>query len=146
MAWGCRFTCLLTRLLGDQFRLPYLLEVRPAAEFGYDGAKSRLVNLAVDPQAQPNVTLVVPGDILAGAGPDDGEGFAGRQAALLQLSGWVDVDSVMTVCRNTFDSSLDTDDCRWAARVLSLPTFSVAERRLSYLGTRRPARCSVYLQ
>lgn len=143
---GCRFAYLLTRPIGDQFRLPYLLEVRPAVEFSYDAARSRLINLAVGTQAGPGFTFVVPGDILAGDGLEEGEGFAGRQAALLQLSGCVDVDSVMTVCRNTFDFSSDTDDRRWAARVLSLPTFSVAERRHSYPGTRRHAPCFVYLQ
>ncbi|KAK4993873.1 chaperone ATPase hsp78 [Elasticomyces elasticus] len=84
---------------GDQFRLPYLLEVRPSSEFAYTAAKTRLVNLNIGSDEGPSVTFVVPGDILAGEeGHLNSErGLAGRQARQLRLAGWIDIDSRLTV-------------------------------------------------
>lgn len=48
----------------------------------------------------PRVTFIVPGDVVAGGDNycNDGEaGFAGREGQLLRLSGWVDMDSRLTV-------------------------------------------------
>ncbi|KAK4975590.1 chaperone ATPase hsp78 [Elasticomyces elasticus] len=84
---------------GDQFRLPYLLEIRPSSEFAHTAAKTRLVNLNIGSDEGPSVTFVVPGDILAGEeGHLDSErGLAGRQARQLRLAGWIDIDSRLTV-------------------------------------------------
>jgi len=84
---------------GDQTRLPYLLESRPNAEFGYDAARNKLVNLRIGQPAGPNVTFVIPGDIVAHediSASLEG-GFAGRQGQLLRLSGWINMESKITV-------------------------------------------------
>ncbi|KAF2495890.1 hypothetical protein BU16DRAFT_560749 [Lophium mytilinum] len=81
----------------DPFRLPYLLEVRPSSEFSYDAAKNKLVNLKLGDDGGPQVTFIVPGDVIAAEGADDGGGFIGRHEQLLRLSGWIDVESRLTV-------------------------------------------------
>ncbi|KAK3708862.1 hypothetical protein LTR37_011192 [Vermiconidia calcicola] len=83
----------------DQTRLPYLLECRPSAEFGYDSARNKLVNLRIGQPGGPNVTFVVPGDIVAHEGDyvSGDAGFAGRQGQLLRLSGWINMESRLTV-------------------------------------------------
>jgi DNA mismatch repair protein MSH5 len=53
---------------GDTTRLPYLLECRPNAEFGYDTSRKKLVNLRIGQRDGPRVTFVVPGDILPQTG------------------------------------------------------------------------------
>lgn len=82
----------------DQFRLPYNLEVRPSSEFSYEAAKNKLVNLKIGSETGPQVTFVVPGDVLA-ADEHDGDGgeSSGRQGRLLRLSCWIDVESRLTV-------------------------------------------------
>lgn len=84
---------------GDQTRLPYLLECRPNAEFGYDSAKNKLVGLRIGQRGGPAVTYVVPGDVVTHADDfDEGEGSsAGRQGQLLRLSGWINLESKWTV-------------------------------------------------
>ena len=84
----------------DQTRLPYLLECRPNAEFGYDSARDRLVNLRIGQADGPNVTFVVPGDIVTheeGQVRGGESGFAGRQGHLLRLAGWINMESRLTV-------------------------------------------------
>lgn len=82
----------------DQTRLPYLLECRPNAEFGYDSARSKLVNLNIGQQHGPSVHYITPGDVVPydklNTGDVDG---VGRQGALLRLSGWISWDSRLTV-------------------------------------------------
>lgn len=83
----------------DQTCLPYVLQCRPNAEFGYDSARNKLVNLRIGQQGGPRVTFVVPGDVMTDHedhnNPD--AGFAGRQGQLLRLSGWINVESRTTV-------------------------------------------------
>ncbi|KAK4560402.1 hypothetical protein LTR86_005598 [Recurvomyces mirabilis] len=83
----------------DQTCLPYLLECRPNAEFGYDSARNRLVNLRIGQHDGPRVTFVVPGDIMTEQDDRDNAdtGFAGRQGQILRLSGWINVESRTTV-------------------------------------------------
>lgn len=83
----------------DQFGLPYALDVRPSPEFNYDAAKNKLINLRIGSDAGPRVTFVTPGDAIAHGGYDEeiDDGVAGRQGKLLRLSGWIDVDSRITV-------------------------------------------------
>ncbi|KAK1094356.1 hypothetical protein LTR48_000454 [Friedmanniomyces endolithicus] len=71
----------------DQTRLPYMLECRPGAEFGYDSARNKLVNLRLGQQGGPRVTFVVPGDVRAEHEDFNNldAGFAGRQGQLLRL-------------------------------------------------------------
>lgn len=83
----------------DQTRLPYLLECRPSAEFGYDSAKNKLINLHIGQESGPRVTFVVPGDVSTEVENYDNPdaGFAGRQGQLLRLSGWINIESRTTV-------------------------------------------------
>lgn len=85
----------------DQTRLPYLLECRPGAEFGYENARNKLVNLRIGQHDGPLVTFVVPGDVVTdhhdhGANGTEA-GLVGRQGQLLRLSGWINIESRTTV-------------------------------------------------
>jgi DNA mismatch repair protein MSH5 len=80
----------------DQFRLPFLLEVRPPSEFLYDAARSKLVNLHLGEEDGTRVSFNVPGELNAGNHLDD-ESVAGQQGQLLRLAGWIDVESRVTV-------------------------------------------------
>lgn len=91
---GVPLTFLVTA--DDQFALPYILEVRPQAEFNYEAGKNKLINLKIGSEHGPNVTFTVPGDVNTSGGYGDHED-AGRQEHLLRLSGWVDVESRVTV-------------------------------------------------
>ncbi|KAF2862781.1 hypothetical protein K470DRAFT_166767 [Piedraia hortae CBS 480.64] len=79
--------------------LPYLIENRPAVEFGYESAKNKLIKLRIGEDGGPRVTFVVPGDVV----PDhwnDGSyetPFAGSQERLLRLSSWINLESRTTV-------------------------------------------------
>lgn len=87
-----------SRPLDDRFNLPYLLDVRPSGEFVYESAKNKLLNLKIGCEDGPQITYVTPGDVLPTEGYEaDGDGFAGRQGQLLRLSGWIDVESRLTV-------------------------------------------------
>ncbi|KAH3979586.1 hypothetical protein HBH70_150560 [Parastagonospora nodorum] len=79
----------------DQFRLPFLLEVRPPSEYSYDAARSKLVNLRLGEEDGTRVRFNIPGEL--GANEHDEENIAGKQGQLLRLAGWVDVDSQATV-------------------------------------------------
>lgn len=83
----------------DQFRLPYVLEVRPSPEFSYESGKNKLINLRIGSDVGPRVTFITPGDAdtYEDIGDGDGAGFTGRQGQLLRLSGWIDVESRITV-------------------------------------------------
>jgi len=86
-------------IAGDPFDLPYALELRPKSEFGYEAAKTKLASLRVGEADGPRVSFVIPGDIHA---YDDYEeydvgGNPGVQAQLLRFSGWVSMDSWLTV-------------------------------------------------
>ncbi|KAF2428685.1 hypothetical protein EJ08DRAFT_324329 [Tothia fuscella] len=81
----------------DQFRLPYILEVRPTVEFKYEAGKNKLVNLRLDSESGPLIKFTVPNDVLGADGYDTLGEFAGRQEHLLRLAGWVDVESRITV-------------------------------------------------
>lgn len=89
---------------GDCFSLPYLLELRPASEFAYDAAKNKLVNLRVGSDSGPKVSFVIPGDVAANDhyGGGDEDAFGGQQAHLWRLSGWICVDSRLTVSVERF--------------------------------------------
>lgn len=89
----------LTKYEGDPFDLPYALELRPRFEFGFEAAKTKLASLRIGEADGPRVTFVIPGDVHA---YDDYEEYddgraTGVQAKLLQFSGWVSMDSNLTV-------------------------------------------------
>ncbi|XPS97973.1 hypothetical protein M3J09_007189 [Ascochyta lentis] len=78
----------------DQFRLPFLLDVRPPSEFYYDAAKSKLMTLRLGEDDGTRVSFNVPGDHLSG---HEDEGTRGQQGQLLRLAGWIDLESRTTV-------------------------------------------------
>lgn len=83
----------------DRTRLPYLLECRPSGDFGYQSARDKLVDLQIGQRDGPAVTYVVPGDVLARDDQylADDDGSAGQQAQLLRLSGWINMESRLSV-------------------------------------------------
>lgn len=85
----------------DQFRLPFLLDVRPPNEFYYDAAKNKLTTLKFGEDDGTQVSFNVPGDH---PGSFDDDNVHCRQGQLLRLAGWVDVESRTTV-------SYPTDSC-----------------------------------
>jgi DNA mismatch repair protein MSH5 len=78
----------------DQFRLPFLLDVRPSGEFNYDTARTKLMTLRLGEVDGPRVNFIVPGDHLA---THDDVGAPGQQNQLLRLAGWIDIESRVTV-------------------------------------------------
>lgn len=84
---------------GRSERLPYMLEFRPTSEFGYDSARNKLVNLRIGQPGGPNVTFIVPGDVVTHEEDviDGDMGYTGRQGQLLRLSGWINMESRVTV-------------------------------------------------
>lgn len=80
----------------DQFRLPFLLEIRPPNEFSYDAAKSKLVSLRLGDESGTRVSFNIPGE-LASMNHLNEEGTLGQQGQLLRLAGWIDLDSRSTV-------------------------------------------------
>jgi DNA mismatch repair protein MSH5 len=83
----------------DATRLPYLMECRPNAEFGYDSARNKLVNLGLGQQGGPTVTYIIPGDIVYDNRGLEGDEacFVGKQGLLLRLAGWINMESRLTV-------------------------------------------------
>lgn len=65
------------------------------------------MNLRLGHQDGTQVTFVVPGNLVATDGYDDGDGYKGRNEQLLKLSGWIDVESRLTVgTLNAFQANL----------------------------------------
>jgi DNA mismatch repair protein MSH5 len=91
----------------DQFRLPFVLEVRPPSEFYYDAAKSKLVNLHLGEEDGTYISFNVPGELAANVHLSD-DNVAGQQGQLLRLSGWIDIESRVTVSLS-IDSVLSTN-------------------------------------
>ncbi|KAI9883832.1 MAG: Translation elongation factor 1 beta [Watsoniomyces obsoletus] len=79
--------------------LPYVLERRPSSEFNYDAAKNKLVYLDIDSDNGPETTMHVAGDVDMVNAASEGQNIpgVGRQARLLRLNGWVDLESRVTV-------------------------------------------------
>lgn len=80
----------------DQFRLPFLLEVRPPNEFHYDAAKTKLVSLQLNGVDGSRFSFHVPGEF-ATINQSDEESALGQQGQLLRIAGSVDLDSRVTV-------------------------------------------------
>ncbi|CAN9407683.1 unnamed protein product [Alternaria alternata] len=80
----------------DQFRLPFLLEVRPPNEFTYEVGKNKLVSLRLGQEHGTRVSFRIPGEIVPMDHLDE-EGTIGQQGQLLRLAGWIDLESRSTV-------------------------------------------------
>ncbi|UPX10844.1 uncharacterized protein EKO05_0001482 [Ascochyta rabiei] len=119
----------------DQFRLAFLLDIRPPSEFSYDGARSKLMTLRLGEDDGTRVSFNVPGDQLGGY--EDG-GLSGQQGQLLRLAGWIDMESRITVgCagalltflqRRRAAAYLPGDDAAYTMfRISTLEMFSLRE-------------------
>lgn len=80
--------------------MPYVLDRRPSPEFSYEAGKNKLINLRISSDNGPRISIIIAGDPEAADLYSGQEGLvsAGRQAKLLRLSGWIDVESRVTVC------------------------------------------------
>jgi len=122
----------------NQFRLPYVLEIRPSPEFGYEAGKNKLVNLGLGSDAESQVSFLTPGDTDAYDDQNGGNdtGYTGRQGILLRLSGKIDIESRLTIgCAGAVLTYLqrrkavyylpgDTD-ANLAFRILTVEMFSL---------------------
>ena len=85
--------------LTGQFRLPYIIDVRPSNEFSYEGGLRKLVDIQVEIAQEGRTSFIVPGDedpyesYRYGMDP----GFSHRQGNLLQLSSAIDLESRLSV-------------------------------------------------
>lgn len=116
----------------DQFRLPFVLDVRPASEFHYDAAKIKLASLRLQQNEGPRVTFVIPGDVVAGEGFGEEDG-AGRQEQLLRLAGWIDIESRLTVSHRINDASTTSNPCIQVGCAGALLSYLQRGRANAYL-------------
>lgn len=79
----------------DQFRLPFILEVRPPSEFYYDVAKGKLANLRLGEQNDTRFNLNIATELTA-VGHEQ-TSAVGQQEQLLRLAGLIDMESRVTV-------------------------------------------------
>ena len=84
-------------IVADEFATPYLLDVRPSAEFGYESGKTKLASIRLSGDSR--VSFATPGDVESHLDYAHGNepGFTGRQGKLLRLSGLIDLESQLTV-------------------------------------------------
>lgn len=82
-----------------EFAAPYLLEVRPSPEFGYEAGKAKLCNLRLSSDDAPFVAFVTPGDAESYQEYEGGHepGHNGHHGKLLRLAGHIDFESRLTV-------------------------------------------------
>ena len=82
----------------DQFRLPFVLDVRPPQEFDYSSGKRRLTDIQL-PVHATHVNFAVPGEDDVYESYNDGldAGYTGRQGKLLRLASLLDFDSQLSV-------------------------------------------------
>ena len=75
--------------------MPYQVDIRPSQEFGYEGAKTKLINLASAVANNDATTFLVPGDASTYDDEQDHEniGSTNRQGKMLRLSSWIDFES-----------------------------------------------------
>jgi len=73
--------------------------MRPSPEFNYEAGKRKLIDVRTLRQGRPLANFVVPGEDTAYEEYGDGyeTGFTRHQGKLLRLSGWVDVESQVSV-------------------------------------------------
>ena len=89
----------IAMISAEDFAAPYLLQVRPSQEFGFESAKVKLSNLHLSSNTAPLMAFVTPGDAesyedyIESTEPE----YTGRQGKLLRLSGIVDLESRLTV-------------------------------------------------
>ncbi|KAL8831364.1 MAG: hypothetical protein Q9170_005327 [Blastenia crenularia] len=83
----------------DDFNIPYLVEVRPSTEFGYEAGQTRLASIRLHKNNEPHVAFVTPGDAESYLeySQNQDPSYTGHQGKLLRLSGLIDLESRLTV-------------------------------------------------
>ena len=92
---------MLTRLLIDSIFGSYVLDSRPSAEFQYEAAKNKIINLDIASEHGPEIVFTTPEDNpVSGGAYSQGhnDSGVGRQGKLMRFAGWIDIDSRLTVC------------------------------------------------
>ncbi|KAI9796475.1 MAG: MutS protein msh5 [Piccolia ochrophora] len=79
--------------------LPYILEIRPSAEFAFETAKEKLISLRLMTSKGKSigVSMSDESDDIIPTGDARRTGEGGQQIQMLRLSGWVDMDSSITI-------------------------------------------------
>ncbi|MCJ1249396.1 MutS protein msh5 [Trapelia coarctata] len=83
----------------DQFRLPYIIDIRSSPEFNYEAGKRKLVDIRTLKRARSLADFVVPGEDTSYEEYGEGyeTGFTRHQGKLLRLSGSIDLESQISV-------------------------------------------------
>ncbi|KAI1920455.1 hypothetical protein LOZ58_002923 [Ophidiomyces ophidiicola] len=85
-----------TSINDTQFQLPYHLEIRPCQEFGFEAAKSKLMNLNRGQKSAPK--FLVPGNAFLHEHVDGEDvGYTDQQGKFLNISGIVDMENCISV-------------------------------------------------
>ncbi|KAI1995454.1 hypothetical protein LOZ51_003280 [Ophidiomyces ophidiicola] len=85
-----------TSINDKQFQLPYHLEIRPCQEFGFEAAKSKLMNLNRGQKSAPK--FLVPGNAFSHEHVDGEDvGYTDQQGKFLNISGIVDMENCISV-------------------------------------------------
>jgi DNA mismatch repair protein MSH5 len=129
---------LTSRIADDPLPLPYRLDHRPNPEFSYEGAENKLVNLQSFLAGGEVVKFLTPGESLT---YDDGQehdefGSTSRQGKLLRISGWINLDSKVSIgCvgavltylqrKRSAEFLQDDPDAQCAYRITSMEMFSM---------------------
>jgi len=124
--------------VGEEPPLPYQVDVRPSQDFSYEGAKTKLVNLASIITSNDGTKFLVPGNPSTFDDEQDHENFGStnRQGKLLRLSSWIDFENQIGVgCMGAVLTHLqrkraaeylpEDPDAQWAFRVVSLGMFTL---------------------
>ena len=122
----------------DHYPLPYKVEIRPTAEFSYEGALNKLLNLPSFAKSKDTVQLMVPGETSTYSEDFRPEelGLTNRRGKILQLSAWLDLDNKASLgcagailCylqrRRSARPLLDDPDSNLAFRIAGLEMFSL---------------------
>lgn len=85
--------------IGDRFRLPYSLEIRPSQEFNYEAGKNKIINNPLLRATGSHLAFITP----VGAETDEGSAhwdeadYTSNQGKLLRLSTKFDIESRLTI-------------------------------------------------
>ncbi|KAM3071187.1 hypothetical protein ACMFMF_007662 [Clarireedia jacksonii] len=118
----------------------YILDSRPAAEFYYDAAKNKLVNLDFDETQGSGMVFTTPADDLIGGHSHDREGSNnnGQQGRQMRMAGWIDLESRLSVgCagavlsylgrRKSIDYLPNDEEALIAFRLRTIQMFSLSD-------------------
>jgi DNA mismatch repair protein MSH5 len=79
-------------------RFSYSLDARPVKEFDFESGRNKLINLRLGEDDGPIVQFIVPGDVVTETTNIDGiEQDTGRREHVLRMSGWINLESPLTV-------------------------------------------------